>query len=81
MIGYVRRHVDVGGRASVSLRDRACIVGVGATSYCRAPGSGMSQLAIQLHGNGVTYLDPAEAKKAVQTYERSWESWKARLPR
>lgn len=32
----------------MSLKDRACIVGVGATSFCRAPGSGMSQLAIQL---------------------------------
>jgi HCOMODA/2-hydroxy-3-carboxy-muconic semialdehyde decarboxylase len=37
--------------------------------------------AIQLHGNAVTYLDPEEAKKAVQTYERSWEFWKSRLPR
>ena len=37
--------------------------------------------AIQLRGSGVTYLDPEEAKKAVQTYERSWEFWKSRLPR
>jgi ribulose-5-phosphate 4-epimerase/fuculose-1-phosphate aldolase len=36
--------------------------------------------AIQLH-TGVTYLSAEEAKKAVQTYERSWESWKSRLPR
>jgi HCOMODA/2-hydroxy-3-carboxy-muconic semialdehyde decarboxylase len=36
--------------------------------------------AIQLR-SGVTYLDPEEAKKAVQTYERSWEFWKSRLPR
>ena len=36
--------------------------------------------AMQLRG-GVTYLDPEEAKKAVQTYERSWEFWKSRLPR
>jgi hypothetical protein len=36
--------------------------------------------AIRLGGN-VTYLDPEEAKKAVQTYERSWEFWKSRLPR
>jgi HCOMODA/2-hydroxy-3-carboxy-muconic semialdehyde decarboxylase len=35
--------------------------------------------AIQLR-SGVTYLDPEEAKKAVQTYERSWEFWKSRLP-
>jgi len=37
--------------------------------------------AIQLRGSDVTYLDPEEAKKAVQTYERSWEFWKSRLPR
>lgn len=36
--------------------------------------------AMQLHG-GVTYLDPEEAKKAAQTYERSWDAWKARLSR
>jgi ribulose-5-phosphate 4-epimerase/fuculose-1-phosphate aldolase len=37
--------------------------------------------AIRLEGSGVTYLDPEEAKKAVQTYERSWEAWKSRLPK
>jgi HCOMODA/2-hydroxy-3-carboxy-muconic semialdehyde decarboxylase len=37
--------------------------------------------AIQLRGSGVADLDPEEAKKAVQTYERSWEFWKSRLPR
>lgn len=37
--------------------------------------------AMQLHGDGVASLNAEEAKKAVQTYERSWESWKARLPR
>ena len=37
--------------------------------------------AIQLRGSDVTYLDPEEAKKAVQTYERSWEFWKSRLAR
>ena len=36
--------------------------------------------AMQLRAS-VTYLDPEEAKKAVQTYERSWEFWKSRLPR
>lgn len=35
----------------MTLRDRACIVGVGETSYCRAPGSGMSQLGIQLQAS------------------------------
>jgi len=37
--------------------------------------------AMQLHGDGVAGLSPEEAKKAAQTYERSWESWKSRLPR
>jgi ribulose-5-phosphate 4-epimerase/fuculose-1-phosphate aldolase len=37
--------------------------------------------AMRLQGSGVTYLDPEEAKKAVQTYERSWEAWKAKLPK
>ena len=32
----------------MTLRDRACIVGVGETSYCRAPGSGMSQPGLHL---------------------------------
>ena len=36
--------------------------------------------AIQLGGGKVAYLDPEEAKKATQTYERSWDFWKSRLP-
>jgi hypothetical protein len=40
----------------------------------------LQQQAIQLRSGVTTYLDPEEAKKAVQTYERSWESWKSRLP-
>jgi ribulose-5-phosphate 4-epimerase/fuculose-1-phosphate aldolase len=36
--------------------------------------------AMQLSGDKVTYLDPAEAKKAVNDYERSWDFWKSRLP-
>ena len=31
-----------------SLRDQACIVGVGETAYCRAPGSGMTNLGLLL---------------------------------
>jgi HCOMODA/2-hydroxy-3-carboxy-muconic semialdehyde decarboxylase len=37
--------------------------------------------AMQLGGGNVTYLDPEEAKKAAQTYERSWDAWKLRLPK
>ena len=36
--------------------------------------------AMQLHGNGVVGLSAEEARKAAQTYERSWESWKSSLP-
>ena len=35
----------------MNLRDRACIVGVGETTFCRAPGSGMSQLGILLQAS------------------------------
>ena len=37
--------------------------------------------AIQLGGDTVVYLDPQEAKQAAQDYERSWDSWRSRLPR
>jgi HCOMODA/2-hydroxy-3-carboxy-muconic semialdehyde decarboxylase len=37
--------------------------------------------AIQLGGDRVTYLDPEEAKRAAQDYERSWDFWRSRLPR
>ena len=30
------------------LKDKACIVGIGETPYCRKPGSGLSEMAIQL---------------------------------
>jgi ribulose-5-phosphate 4-epimerase/fuculose-1-phosphate aldolase len=36
--------------------------------------------AMQLGGGKVTYLEPEEARKAEQTYERSWDAWKAALP-
>jgi len=36
--------------------------------------------AMQLGGGNVTYLDPEEAKKAATDYERSWDSWKSKLP-
>jgi HCOMODA/2-hydroxy-3-carboxy-muconic semialdehyde decarboxylase len=37
--------------------------------------------AMAIGGGRVTYLDPQEARKAAQTYERSWDAWRARLPR
>jgi HCOMODA/2-hydroxy-3-carboxy-muconic semialdehyde decarboxylase len=36
--------------------------------------------AMQLGGGKVTYLDPEEARKAEQNYERSWDAWTAALP-
>jgi ribulose-5-phosphate 4-epimerase/fuculose-1-phosphate aldolase len=37
--------------------------------------------AMQLGGGNVTYLNPEEAKKAANDYERSWDHWKSKLPR
>jgi HCOMODA/2-hydroxy-3-carboxy-muconic semialdehyde decarboxylase len=40
------------------------------------------QMQAMAIGRGrVNYLDPQEARKAAQTYERSWDAWRARLPR
>ena len=36
--------------------------------------------AMQLGGRRVTYLNAEEAKLAAQSYERSWDFWKSRLP-
>jgi ribulose-5-phosphate 4-epimerase/fuculose-1-phosphate aldolase len=38
-------------------------------------------LAMQLRRQSVATLSAEEAKKAIQTYERSWDDWKSRLPR
>ncbi len=40
-----------------SLRDQACIVGVGETAYCRAPGSGMSELELMLQASLTAIAD------------------------
>jgi acetyl-CoA acetyltransferase len=42
---------------STSLANRACIVGIGATAFCRAPGSGKSQLGIQLEASLAALAD------------------------
>jgi len=39
------------------LSDRACIVGIGETAYCRAPGSGKTQLGIQLEAARAALAD------------------------
>ncbi len=43
-----RREPSSHAAGGVSLKDQACIVGVGETEYMRRPGSGLSQLALQL---------------------------------
>jgi hypothetical protein len=36
--------------------------------------------AMAIGGSRVTYLSADEARSATQTYERSWDFWKSRLP-
>ena len=43
------------------LKDKACIVGIGETAYCRKPGSGLSEEALQLRA-AVAALDDAGLK-------------------
>ena len=38
-------------------KDKACIVGIGETAYCRKPGSGMSAEALQLRASVAALLD------------------------
>ena len=38
-------------------RDKACIVGIGETKYCRKPGSGMSEEALQLRASVAALQD------------------------
>jgi HCOMODA/2-hydroxy-3-carboxy-muconic semialdehyde decarboxylase len=52
-----------------------------AKSYYLNVNARLQLQAMQLGGGKVTYLDPEEAKLAVQSYERSWDFWKAKLPR
>ena len=77
----------LGGRPAALMRGHGAVVVadslhvVVAKAYYLNVNARLQAQAIQLRGGSVTYLDPAEAKKAVQTYERSWDFWKSRLPR
>ena len=77
----------LGPRSAALMRGHGAVVVadslhvVVAKAYCLNVNARLQSEAIQLRGSDVTYLDPEEAKKAVQTYERSWEFWKSRLPR
>jgi HCOMODA/2-hydroxy-3-carboxy-muconic semialdehyde decarboxylase len=76
----------LGPRSAALMRGHGAVVVadslhvVVAKAYYLNVNARMQSEALRLRGDGVTYLDPEEAKKAVQTYERSWDSWKARLP-
>ena len=77
----------LGRRSAALMRGHGAVVAadslhvVVAKAYYLNVNARLQSEAMRLRGNGVTYLDPGEAKKAVQTYERSWEFWKSRLPR
>jgi ribulose-5-phosphate 4-epimerase/fuculose-1-phosphate aldolase len=76
----------LGGKSAVLMRGHgAAVVAtslhlVVGKSYYLNVNARLQLEAMQLGGGKVTYLDPEEAKRAAQTYERSWDSWKSRLP-
>ena len=41
----------------MELKDKACIVGIGETAYCRKPGSGLSEESLQLHASVAALRD------------------------
>ncbi len=49
----------------ISLRDQACIVGVGETAYSRGPGSGLSQLGMQLRASERAIEDAGLTNKQI----------------
>ena len=51
--------------SDVSLKDRACIVGIGETEYCRGEGSGMSVLGIQLKASLAAISDAGLTGKQI----------------
>jgi HCOMODA/2-hydroxy-3-carboxy-muconic semialdehyde decarboxylase len=76
------------GRSSAALmRGHGAVVAadslhvVVAKAYYLNVNARMQIQATQLGGGTFVPLDPEEARKAAQTYERSWEAWKSRLPR
>ena len=47
------------------LKDQACIVGIGETDYCRKPGSGMSEMALQLKASIAAIEDAGLKAKQI----------------
>jgi ribulose-5-phosphate 4-epimerase/fuculose-1-phosphate aldolase len=69
----MRGHGAVVAAASVRL--------VVAQAYYLNVNARLQMQAMAIGGGRVNYLDPQEARKAAQTYERSWDAWRARVPR
>ena len=47
------------------MKDEACIIGIGQTDYCRKPGSGMTQLGIQLRAASAAIADAGLRGKQI----------------
>ena len=62
LVGDLREHLTEMTAMTTSLRDRACIVGIGETAYCRAPGSGMSQLQLSCRRRSPRSRTPGSAR-------------------
>jgi HCOMODA/2-hydroxy-3-carboxy-muconic semialdehyde decarboxylase len=77
----------LGTRTAALMRGHGAVVAadslhvVVAKAYYLNVNARLQLQATQLRGDGVAGLSPEEARKAVQTYERSWDDWKSRLPR
>jgi ribulose-5-phosphate 4-epimerase/fuculose-1-phosphate aldolase len=77
----------LGARTAALMRGHGAVVAaaslhhVVAEAYYLNLNARLQVQAMQLAGDKVVYLDPQEAKQATQDYERSWDTWKSRLPR
>src|SRR5438067_4307937 len=76
----------LGGASAALMRGHGAVVAAAsvrlgvAKAYYLNVNARLQMQAMAIGGDHVTYLDPEEAKKAVQTYERSWDHWRSRLP-
>jgi len=77
----------LGNKGAALMRGHGAVVAAGslhhvvAEAYYLNLNARLQLQAMQLAGDKVVYLDPQEAKQAAQDYERSWDTWKSRLPR
>jgi len=76
----------LGGGSAALMRGHGAVVVatsvrlVVAKAYYLNVNARLQMQAIAIGGGEVTYLNPEEAKRAAQTYERSWDFWRSRLP-